>query len=286
MFVEEDKRFHVSLGVSADRRYIFIRSESLTSTEVQVLDAYVLALILPRTIILSLILRSTTATARPFTLLPRAPGVEYWVDHSGEHFLIGTNADGATNFRLLEGRDTLVQWGSLSGFQERVPYEPEVHTLGITCFRQYLGAFVPRDEECDPRLVIWERRDGMGTFRVQSEETREVWTVALPETVHTVAQGPNKIYDTNYLQFTYESPLVRLDGATNSSLIAQTPPTTYSYNLAHKVLKVLHQEVVLGGYDKDEYCMERLYAPADDGTLVRLASLRPSYKIDPPFSSL
>lgn len=85
--------------------------------------------------------------------------------------------------------------GSLDGFRERVPYDPAVYTMGITCFRHY--------------LIIWERRNGLSSFLVQSERTREVWSVDFPESVYTVEAGPNREYEAEHLCFRYESLVVR-----------------------------------------------------------------------------
>jgi oligopeptidase B len=38
--------------------------------------------------------------SEPRLVRARESGVEYFVDHSGEHFYIVTNADGATNYKV------------------------------------------------------------------------------------------------------------------------------------------------------------------------------------------
>jgi oligopeptidase B len=50
-----------------------------------------------------------------------------------------------------------------------------------------------------------------------------------------------------------------------------TPSSTYDYNMDTKAKKLMKQQEVVGGYNKDDYTSERLYATAKDGTKVPIS---------------
>ena len=64
-------------------------------------------------------------------LAPRARDVEYDADHFGGRWVIRTNADGATNFKLVEAPSAATSRGQ---WTDLVPHDPKVFIEGVELF--------------------------------------------------------------------------------------------------------------------------------------------------------
>lgn len=72
--------------------------------------------------------------------------------------------------------------------------------------------------------------------------------------MYTIGFGKNRQTDTDWLRYEYESPL--------------RPPTTYELDMKTGKRRMLKREEVLGGFDRDNYATERVWAEARDGTKI------------------
>jgi oligopeptidase B len=77
------------------------------------------------------------------------------------------------------------------------------------------------------------------------------------EPAYTANVGFNPEYNTTILRYNYSS--------------MTTPSSVYDYNLVSKTKKLMKQQEVLGGYNREEYVTERLYATGKDGTKIPLS---------------
>jgi oligopeptidase B len=75
-----------------------------------------------------------------------------------------------------------------------------------------------------------------------------------PEEAYTPWIIDNHEYDTEFLRYRY------------TSLI--TPPSWYDHNMGTGEDKLLKQQEVLDGYNKEDYITERKFAPSKDGKRV------------------
>jgi len=219
IFHEEDERFNLGLDKTMDDKYIFICSESQITSEAWFINA------------------DNVDTEKFQLFLPRTNGVEYSVYHQNDRFLIKTNADGATNFKLMEVLESEFEPGTKNGWKEKYPYNPEVKLNYLSTFKDY--------------LVIWERVGGMTTMSVLTLATGELTKASFPEELYVVTTGTNANYDQSFVQIEYQSLI--------------TPETTYNYNLKDHSLELLKRKEVLGGFDGSEYFSQRIYAKSRDG---------------------
>ena len=81
MSEEQDDSFYMGIGRTRDDRYIVIGLDSTVSNEYRYAPA--------------------ADPSRFVVLAPRERDVEYDADHHGGRWVIRTNADGATNFKLV-----------------------------------------------------------------------------------------------------------------------------------------------------------------------------------------
>ena len=222
VFHETDTQFGFEVHRTRSKRFIIITSEnSSRTTEVLYLDA--------------------NRPDQPFQLIQaRQPGVEYYVEHQGDRFLIRTNADGATNFKLMEApcmHPGAANWKLL------LPERPDVTLDGVDAFEDF--------------LVLRAREDGLPRLRVLGFSNAEDYYIDFPEAAYTVALDNNREYSTRLLRFHY------------TSLI--TPASVYDFDLISKKRELKKQTPVLGGFDPANYRSERLYAEAADGKRIPIS---------------
>ena len=171
-----------------------------------------------------------------FTLfLPRERGHEHRFDHLGDHFYIRTNLDGAENFKLMR---TPVGETATDDWETVVPHRSDVFLQGFELFRDY--------------LVLSEREGGLTRLRVRAWEGEE-HEIAFDEPAYLASLSANPELDTNILRYGYTS--------------LSAPRSVYDYDMSTRERTLLKEDEVLGGYDRGDYVVERLHAPARDGAV-------------------
>lgn len=170
---------------------------------------------------------------------PRRRDHEYHVDHFGDHFYIRTNLD-AKNFKLMK---TPIDATAEENWTEEIPHRDDVLLEGIDIFRDH--------------LVLEERKNGLNQIRIMPWSGAGEHYVEFEEPAYLAYTTRNYNFDTDVLRFQYES--------------MTTPESTYDYNMNTKERTLLKQEEVLGGFDKNNYKTERLWATARDGVKVPIS---------------
>ncbi len=218
---DDDPLFNLSISKSRSGRYLFASHGSFTSDEVQFLDA-----------------------DRPddeFRMIaPRTADVEYSVEHHDTRFLILTNADGATNFKLVTAP---IAAAARKNWRTWIPERQSVQLEGIVPFRNH--------------YVVLERANALRRFRIIDATSHAVRYITMPESVYTSRVGTNREYATQVFRYGY------------TSLV--TPNSVYDYDMHSHTSVLRKQDEVLGGYDKTKYGTERAWARAQDGVLVPLS---------------
>jgi oligopeptidase B len=228
LFEEADERFSLSIRRSRSLGYLFLDADSHTSSEVRFLDA-------------------GTPEAEFRLFLPRAPEIEYEVDHGDDLFWIRTN-DRGRNFRLAHCpvADTRPE-----AWSEHLPHSAAVNLAGTELFHGY--------------LVTYEREGGLERYVVHDLEHRASHAVAFPEPAYATYPDINAEYRTAHFRFRYQSLI--------------TPPSVFDYDLATRERTLLKRTEVLGGYDPTLYATERVHARAEDGTAIPISLV---YRKDTP----
>ncbi|MHB8328659.1 MAG: S9 family peptidase [Acidimicrobiales bacterium] len=262
VFEEPDERFHVGVGRTKDGRFVVVELHSKVTSEAHVLPA-----------------------AHPYEALrllePRRQGVEYGVEHHGDHFLLLTN-DEAENFRLVSVPDA---GASRQHWREVLPHRPDVRLEGIDVFSGHLACY--ERHQGSTRIRVLPLSGGADTFR---RPLSEGVLVPSPESPATFWGGSNPEFESSVLRYEY------------SSLV--TPRSVYDLDMDSGRSVLRKRQPVLGGYDPTIYETERLWATSPDGTRVPMSLVRRhdtpldgtapcllygygayEYSIDPVFSS-
>lgn len=218
IFREDDERFSVFVGKTLDERFLLLGSSSAITSEIHVLDA-------------------DTPGGDFQVFRERVQGVEYTLDHHGEHFYIRTNED-AKNYKLLRTPDDAF---APEHWQEVIPHRPQIELEQVVYFKRH--------------MVIVERDGGVRRMKVRDLENGEERRVDMPESVYAVFPAENPEFDTTRFRFTYMSPI--------------TPRSVYEYDMVGHGLELLKETPVLG-YDRTRYETQRIYVRARDGVAVPL----------------
>jgi oligopeptidase B len=170
VFEEADRRFHVSVGTTRSERYLVVRSASVLTSEVWLLDA--------------------AAAAGELTVVkPRTQGLDYEIDDAGDKLLVLHN-DHAENFEIATApRPDPEHPSAPADWTPLVPHRADTRLLGMAAFADF--------------IVVYFRRDGLTGLRILSADGER--DLRFDEPIYRVAPGPNPEYDSARFRLSYTS---------------------------------------------------------------------------------
>lgn len=216
VYHEEDDTFDVNLFKSKSLEYIFISSSSTISDEQRFIPA-------------------DNVLASWKIVQPRTKDLEYSVEHFGDEFYIITNADGATNFKIVK---TKLNEPGMKNWVDVIPHRKDVLLEGFEIFQNY--------------LVLEERKEGLLQIRIIDNQQHTEHYLPFSDPTYTAYIGLNLEFDTQKLRYGYTSLTM--------------PNSTLEYDMKEKTTKLLKQQEVLGGnFHTENYISERIWASSRDG---------------------
>jgi oligopeptidase B len=168
VFAEADERFWVRLGLTRSERYVVIRSGSVLTSEVWLIDA-------------------ADPAGEPRLVTERRAGLDYRVDHQGEGEgrLLVLHNDNAVNFELAEAPvSDPASWRPL------IRHRDDTRLITVDSFAGH--------------FTVWYRRDGLTGIAVYRDDAAPT-EISFPEPVYTVAPGQTADYRSAQLRLRYES---------------------------------------------------------------------------------
>jgi len=166
----------------------------------------------------------------------RQKGVEYYPYHlRGEDFLLVTNEDGATDFKILRQRGIV-----RPEFDTFMPHRP--------------GTLIEELEVFDTWAAVTERNNGLTKIRILSYDRQTDYYIDFPEETYTTYIGINAEMNVRKLRYGYNSLTM--------------PASVMEIDIDSRQSSVLKTEEVRGGYDPSQYASVRLWAPARDGKKI------------------
>ena len=222
VFEELDETFDVGVFKSKSREYIFIGSSSTLTTEYQFTEA--------------------KGPDFDFKMLQeRTRGLEYSVSHYEDYFYLVTNADEATNFKLVK---TPVNQTEKKNWIDVIPHRADTLLEDIEIFEDF--------------LVVEERNAGLNKINIKRWSGAKEYYLDFESETYTAYLGINPDFNTHELRYAFNA----LD----------TPPSVISFNMVTGEKEVLKEVEVLGGnFDKENYESKRLWATAEDGVKIPLS---------------
>lgn len=170
---------------------------------------------------------------------PRMKDVLYEVVPLHDKFLILTNKD-AKNFRIME---CPLDNTGVDNWKEYIAHRDNVLVESVDEFKDY--------------IVIEERKEGLVQLRVRNLNDGKEYYIDFGEPAYTAYTSSNPEYNTDVVRYGYTS--------------LTTPSSTYDYNMGTQEKKLMKEREVVGGYNKNDYQTERVYATAKDGTKVPIS---------------
>lgn len=232
VYEEEDETFDVFVYKTKSKKFICIGSSATLTSEYRYVSA-------------------DTPTEEFQMFQERIRGLEYGMAHYDGHFYILTNADKATNFKLMKTKEDATQkeyWETL------VPHREETLLEDIDIFKDY--------------LVISERTNGLNQIRITRWDGTLDYYLPFNNETYTCYSSINVDFDTEWFRYGYNS--------------MTTPTSVIEFNMRTQEFKILKEQEVLGGnFDKDNYVSERIWATAKDGVKVPMSIIyRKGFKKD------
>ncbi|HXI23861.1 MAG TPA: S9 family peptidase [Pyrinomonadaceae bacterium] len=182
-------------------------------------------------------------------ILPRQADHEYDVDHRGDLFYIRTNK-GAKNFRVVTAP---VSDPSEKNWKEFVAHRPAVKIDGIDLFAD--------------NAVLSEWENGLEQIEIVNFKNDQRHRIAFPEPVYSAGISSNREFNTPVVRYNYQS--------------LSTPSSVFDYDMNSRKATLLKQTEVPGGFDKNNYKTERVFATAADGTKIPMSVVyRKTVKLD------
>jgi oligopeptidase B len=222
VYFEKDETYNVEVAKSKSRKYLAIESGSTLTTEYRILEA-----------------DNPDGKFRIFQ--KRVRGLEYSINHYGDSFYIMTNAEKATNFKLMKTLETAT---AKENWKEVVPHREDVLLEDIEIFKDY--------------LVVEERFNGLNRIRIMPWSGEGQYYLPFESETYTAYTGTNLDFNTDILRYSYQS--------------MNTPSSVIDFNMKTKTKEIKKEQQVLGGkFDKNNYTEERIWATAKDGTKVPIS---------------
>lgn len=195
------------------------------------------------------VLDATKPQASFQVIAPRQRDLKYDAEHLNGRWVIRTDWD-APNYRLMTVAADAI--GDRARWQPLLAHDEQIFIQDFVVFNDY--------------LAISERSDGLRRIRVMPWQAPDkAFYIKSDEAAYVTGFEINAEQQTNLLRYTYTS--------------LTTPPSVYQLNMSTGERTLLKQQEVLGGFDKNRYATERVWATAADGVKIPVSLL---YRKDVP----
>lgn len=222
VYEEEDETFSVYVSKSKSQEYLIISSFSTLTSEHRFLKS-----------------NSPNDVFKIFQ--KRITGLEYSLDHFGDHFYIHTNYDGAKNFKVMK---TSVDKTTVEYWEDLLSHREETLIEDFDLFEKY--------------WVVNERENGLSKLRVIHWDGTSDHSLTMNDETYTTYISYNPDFKSKSFRYVYNS--------------MTTPTSVMEFNTENKLAVVLKTQEVLGGkFNKENYKSQRLWAEASDGKKIPIS---------------
>ncbi|KAF0697092.1 Aste57867_12199 [Aphanomyces stellatus] len=219
IFTEDDPSVFLDVVLTKDMKFVLINANSKRSSEVHSLDA-------------------TNTAATPQLVRARDPNVLYFADHADDAFYIVTNADQASNYKVVKLPDSARDAGD-GAWTTFAPDAPDVKIDEMDLFHEY--------------LVLYERKGGFPRIRIlplHQDASTSGHVIPLDDHPCCVLYpAANRDFGSNTLRFSLSTPLV--------------PEIVYQYHIPTRQLDVLKDDTA-AAFDRSQYVCRRVHVPHGD----------------------
>ena len=223
VYEEADPGFFLRIGESENGRFVMISAHDHTTSEVHLIE-------------------STAPESAPRVVASRERGIEYDVALRGDRLYILTNAEGATDFKIMTAS---LDAPERAAWRDWLAHEPGTYVRAQLLFAGH--------------HVRLERVGGLPRIVITDLETGEAHTVAFEEEAYDLTLLPGYEFETETLRFVYSS--------------MTTPAQTFDYDMRTRARTLRKTQEVPSGHDPADYVTRRLTAASHDGAEVPVSLL-------------
>ncbi|MBK6345900.1 MAG: S9 family peptidase [Bacteroidales bacterium] len=173
--------------------------------------------------------------------IPRVKDVEYHVFHHKEKFFI--------KYKDRENLNSMVYEAPLKGYENRsnwkvvIPHDKNARIEGLEVFQDYLVAEI--------------RKNGLTEINILGLKDGKQKTISFPEPVYTAYLQGTPEYTSTSLRYGYSS--------------LNRPSSVFEYDMISTKSTLLKQQEIPGGFNPEDYTVERVWATAGDGVKVPMS---------------
>lgn len=175
--------------------------------------------------------------------MPRIKDVDYGVYHHHEKFFI--------QYKDKENLNGKVYEAPLKGYEDKNNWT-EVFAHDSSTLVDYLDIF-------EGFYAIQIRRNGLTEIIVRGITQQFEKYIKFPEPVYSVEISPLPDYNSKKLRYSYVS--------------LNRPCTVFDFEPVEAISEMVKETEIPGGFNPDNYTVERLYATANDGTKIPMSVL-------------
>ena len=221
VFEEKDASFNTFVSSTKSKAFIVVGSYSTLSTEYRVLSA-------------------DRPKAEFKIIQERTDNLEYSLTHYKDYFYILTNADGATNFKLVK---TPIDKTSKDYWTDVIEHRNEVLLEDVSIFQDF--------------LVLEEREEGLNHIRFKYWNGSRDFRLPFEEETYSAYVYSNPEFETNVVRYGYNS--------------MTTPSSVIDFDVVTGNKTIMKEQEVPGGFNSKDYKSKRLWVTASDGKKIALS---------------
>ena len=172
----------------------------------------------------------------PKIFIKREQGVQYSINSWNGFFWMNTNKD-AEDFKVSRCSQQ-----NISNWEDFIPAKDGTLIGGLTFLKDW--------------ILRYEVSDALSKIYVRNIKTNEEEELKITEE-RVISPGISigqKDKDTNIIRISYDSP--------------KTPSRTFEYNIKTKEKKLLKEQIIPSGHNRDDYIVERLDCESHDGRQI------------------
>ncbi len=226
IYQEADPGFFVSVSDSDSGNFIEISAHNHTTSELWLIP-------------------SKTPFQAPECVSKRQTGRDYSLHEQGGQFYILTNANGATDFQIMQRPVNAANNAANCEWDDFIPHMSGTLILGLEAYKHHLVWLVR--ENALPRIIIRDMRTG-----AQHD-------IAFDEQAYGLGLMGGYEYDTPWLRIAYSSPT--------------TPAQIFDYHMDTRERVLRKTQSVPSGHTPADYTCERVMITARDGETVPVTLL-------------
>ena len=228
VFNEVDERFGCSVCRSRSRDFIFIQTSTYDQDEWWFIPI-------------------NNLNAPPTLIQARMERLEYYVGHQGDRFIIHTNANGATDWKIVE---TPVNATSMEHWTDLVAHQAGQMIDNVAVFQDW---------------IIWLEIVNALPQIACMDKNGSIKRVTFDEEAYSLSLYSQREYQAQSFVFYYSSPT--------------TPTEFYEFNLQSAERVLLKRQFIPSGHNPKDYVTRRFTVESHDGAQVPVTLL---YRHDTP----